>query len=151
MDELYKQIKDILSAILQGDPATQVFWIDQDEGQLEQYDSTSENPENKPPLSYPAALINVEDNISYRTIAGGKQIATVEFYVKLAFKVYEGAHTNVPNDNYFAHYALVKEANQAIVQGIRNCRRINTSKRREKIDPLLHTLRFRHNYLDVNT
>ena len=139
MDDLYKLIRQILK-----DDCPEIKWVDQDEGQLDDY------PETEQPLTYPAALINVEEDISYRDIAGGKQIATVEFYVKLAFKVYEGSHSTVPNDNYFNHYQVVKKVTALIAGKVKNCRRVKTSKKK-KIDPMLHTLRFKTSYLDINT
>lgn len=145
MDELYNEIKEAIRAINIGTEETpRYIWVDQDEGQLENYFSTSENPENKPPLSYPAALINVED-ISYLPISGKRRRAQNDFTIKLAFKVYEGAHSNVPNDNYFRQYPVIMEVIRTI-ESLRNCRLLNSIKATQRIAPLVHTLRFRINY-----
>ncbi len=138
MDNVYKQIKDILLA-----NAPEVKWIDIDEGQLDDYPTTDI------PLSFPAALIKADGNINYQTLAGGKQIARTTFTIKLAFKVYESGHAKVPNDKHFEHYQVVKKVSALIHQSIQNCSRTSIQKR-TKVDPLVYTLNFSIAYLDNN-
>lgn len=139
MEEIYKNIKNALINFV-----PEIKWIEMDEGQLDNYTAGEE------PLTYPCALISIDENIDYKNIAGGKQIARSNFYIRFAFRRFESTSAKVPEpyaNKAFEPYTIAKKAMAVINHEIINCTRISFN-RENKTDPLVFRSVFKIAYLD---
>lgn len=103
MKELFIAISDKLQT-----DVADLRWIDFDLGQLEQ--------ENLPPVSFPCALIGLEEAI-FEDLSQNGQQAEMIINIRVAFKVFERTHNKVP-ENFrlvgLAHLDTIDAINTAL-------------------------------------
>lgn len=134
MEELYKQIENALKTIVE------IKWIDADTGQ------TYINPA---PIVYPAALISVDEDITFDNISTKKQKAQSAAIIKLVFKNIEKTNALVPinfKDLYFARLRLIKKVSD-IISTIKNTQR-NQLRKKTYNGLTVYEIYFSANFID---